>query len=120
MLKLKFSFFNPLLLIHSPLYSINGDDKANYKKMTLIINIIASVLLILVYPIAATSSAMSIASPSATLLFKLFCYLVLAYPVFCIVGWLGVYFQKPILSYFPVYHIAFTVLFYFVVDWLTK
>ncbi len=67
------------------LYSINGEDKANYKKMTLIINIIASILLVLVYPIAATSSAMSIASPFATLLFKLFCYLVLAYPVFCIV-----------------------------------
>ncbi len=88
--------------------------------MALIINIIATILLVLVYPIAATSSVMGLAVPSVTFLFKLFCYLVLAYPIFCIVGWLGVYFQKPILSYFPIYHIAFTVLFYFVTNWLAK
>ncbi len=88
--------------------------------MALIINIIASILLVLVYPIAGASSAMGIASPSATFLFKLFCYLVLAYPISCVVGWFGVYFQKPILSYFPVYHIALIALFYFVIDKVLK
>ncbi len=88
--------------------------------MALIINIITSVLLVLVYPMAAASSAMGIAAPSANFLFKLFCYLVLVYPISCVVGWFGVYFQKPILSYFPVYHIVLTVLFYFVMDRVVK
>lgn len=87
----------------------------------LIINVIATFVLVFIYPAICLAGIMGIAGNqdnTIPFVMRLFYYFTLAYPIFFIVGWVGFFKKNLWLSLSPYYHIIISIVLFFIVYFL--
>lgn len=87
----------------------------------LIINIIATFVLLFIYPAICLAGIMGIAGNThsvTSLLTKMFYYFTLAYLIFVIAGWVGFFKKNLWWSLSPYYHIIISIVLFFIAYFL--